>query len=153
MWMQKISTSVKMVETVIFDYISPHSVTVTLNLFAWHPGLWWCITIPSVITQGSALKEILFRWTFTGILDRFHNPDPDDNRVIQSFHKKIQLMMMCHQTKFKCKRISSSEDNPSLWPWTWRQQTQSFWKTIWLKMMHHHTKFGSKMFGNSEDII
>ena len=34
----------------------------------------------------------------------------DQNRAIQSFHLAIQLMMMCHQTKFGSKRISSSED-------------------------------------------
>ena len=42
-------------------------------------------------------------------------------------------MMMCHPTKFGCKKISSSIDmsetviciwsfEPSPWPWTWRQQ-------------------------------
>ena len=36
--------------------------------------------------------------------------DLDHNRAIQSFHKAIHFMMMCHQIKFSCKRISSSED-------------------------------------------
>ena len=30
--------------------------------------------------------------------------------VIQCVHKTIQLMMMCHQTEVSCKKISSSED-------------------------------------------
>ena len=36
--------------------------------------------------------------------------DLDHNRAIQSFNKTIQLIVMCYQTKFSCKRISSSED-------------------------------------------
>ena len=35
--------------------------------------------------------------------------DLDHNRAIQSFHKTIHLMIMRHQTKFSCKRISSSD--------------------------------------------
>ena len=38
--------------------------------------------------------------TFTGILSLFYVLDLDHNRAIQSFHKTIHLMMMCHQTKF-----------------------------------------------------
>ena len=40
----------------------------------------------------------------------FCDLDVDHNRAIQSFHKTIQLMMMCHQAKFSCKRISSSDN-------------------------------------------
>ena len=36
--------------------------------------------------------------------------DLDHNRANQSFHKTIHLMMICHQTKFSCKKISSSAD-------------------------------------------
>ena len=101
------------------------------------------------------------RWTFPGILNLFYF-DLDHNRAIQSFHKTIQLMMMCHQTKFSCERIRSSEDISEshiliIWSFavtlTLKTANQSFWKTIWLIMMHHHTKFGSKRFSVSEDII
>ena len=37
-------------------------------------------------------------------------PWPWPETAVQSFHKTIHLMMMCHQTKFSCKKISSSED-------------------------------------------
>ena len=59
------------------------------------------------------------RWTFTGILNLFCDFDLDHNRAIPYFHETIHLMMICHQTKFACKRISS-------WPWPWRQQTNLF---------------------------
>ena len=69
---------------------------------------------------------------------------------------------MCHQTRFSCKRISSSEDileshNLNIWSFTvtltLKKANQSLWKTIWLRMMHHHTKFGSRRFSHSENII
>ena len=70
--------------------------------------------------------------------------------------------MMRHQTKFSCKRISSSEnilENHILIIWsftvtlTTEIANQSFWKTIWLILMHHNNKFGSKRFNDSEDIV
>ena len=78
------------------------------NLLAWHFGPWCCITTPSLVSEGSTAEEISSRWTFTGILNLFCDLDHDHNRAIQSFHKTIHLMMMCHQTKFSCKRICSS---------------------------------------------
>ena len=36
--------------------------------------------------------------------------DLDHNRAIQPFHKTIRLTVICYQTKFSCKRISSSAD-------------------------------------------
>ena len=85
------------------------------NLLAWHSGPSWCITIASLVTEGSAVEEMLSRWTFTGIMNLFWALDLDYNKAIQSFHKTIQLktiqlIMMCHQTKFTCKRISSSDN-------------------------------------------
>ena len=131
------------------------------NLLAWHFRPWCCITIPSLVTEDSAAEEISSRWTFTEILN-LCDLDLDHNRAIQSFHRTIHLIMMNHQTKFSCKRISRSDnivksniliilsltviltlDTPN----------HSFWKTIWLVMMHHHNKFGSKRFSNSENII
>ena len=76
-------------------------------------------------------------------LELFCDLDLDHNRAIQSFHQTVQLMMMCHQTMFSCKRISSSEDIfileshiLILWSFTvtltLKTAIQSFWKTIWL---------------------
>ena len=74
------------------------------NLLAWHFGPWCCITIPGLVT---AAEETSSRWTFTGILSLFCDLELDHNREIQSFHETIHLIMMYHQTKFSCKRISS----------------------------------------------
>ena len=64
------------------------------------------------------------------------------------FQKTFHLMMMCHQTKFSCKRISSSDNifkrqNLIILSvtviLTLKTANQSFWKTIWLIITHHHT--------------
>ena len=110
----------------------------------------------------SAAEEISSTWTFTGILHPFCDLDLDHNRAIQPFHKAIHHMTMCHQNKFSCKRISSSDNilkRHSLIiifvtvTLTLKTANQSFCETIWLIMMHHYTKFGSKKFSFLEDII
>ena len=130
------------------------------SLLAYYSGPWWCITIPSLVIKGSVVEEILPRWTFTGIFNLFCDLDLDYKKAINFFHKAIQLMMICHQTKFSCKRISSSEDILEsqiliIWSFTvtlaLKTANQSLWKTVWLIMMHHHTKLGSERFRNSED--
>ena len=110
----------------------------------------------------SAAEEISSRWTFTGILNFFCDLDLDHNRAIHSFRKTITLMMMNHQTKFSCQRISGA-DNVSkshiliilslTVTLTLKTANQSFWKTIWLIMLHQHTKFGSKRLSVPEDTI
>ena len=98
---------------------------------------------------------------FNGIFNFLCDLDLDNNTAIQSFHKIIYLLMMCHQTKFSCKRISSSEDRKHILiinvilhcDLELDDSKQIFWKTIWLIMMHHHSKSGSKRFSDSEDII
>ena len=148
-------------KTLLPDYVSLHYDP---ELPACHSGPWWCITIPSLVTftKGSAVEEILSMGTFNGILNLFCDLNLDHNRVIQSFHKTIQLKTVCHQTKSSCKRISSSEDILQshiliIWSFTvilaLKMVIKSFWKTIWLIMMHHHTKFGTKRSSESEDII
>ena len=116
----------------------------------------------SFVTKGAAVEEISSRWKFIGILNLSCDLGLDHDRAIQSFDQAIQLMMMCYQTKFSCKMISSSENileshNLIIWSitvtLTLNTANQSFWKTIWLMRMHHHTKFGSKRFNDSEDII
>ena len=111
---KKISSLADMIETVILDIykppIRPWTWRQQTSLLAWHSSTRWCITIPNLVTKHSAFEEISSRWTFTGILNLSCDLDLDHNRAIQSFHKTIHLMMMCHQTKFRCRRISSSED-------------------------------------------
>ena len=91
----------------------------------------------------SAAEEISSRWTFPGILNLFCDLYLDHNRAIQSFHKTIHLMM-CHQTKFSCKRNSSPDNIQKIQiliilsvtvTLTLKIANQSFWKTIWLIMM------------------
>ena len=102
------------------------------NLLVWHSGPWRCITMPSLVTKGSAVEEIS-RWTFTTLL--YCNLVFGHNRAIKSVSKTMQLMIMCHKTKFSRKRIGSSEDilesNISIiWSftvtWSWRQRTKLF---------------------------
>ena len=134
----------------------------TLNL---HSATLWPMMLHHHTKFGyrrSAAEEISSRWTFTGILNLFCDLDLDHNRAIQSFHKTIHLMKICHQTKFTCKRTSSQDDILKgyiliIWPFTvtltLKTANQSFWKTIWLIMMHHRTTFGSKRFRDLEHII
>ena len=74
-----------------------------------------------------------------------------------SFHKTVQLMIMCHQTKSA--KVSSSWDTLesyvlTIWYFTvtlaLKTANQSLWKTLWLMMMQHSTKFGGKRFNCSE---
>ena len=76
------------------------------------------------------------------------------NTVIPFFHRTLQLIMLCYQTKFGCKPTTSLEDTPeivifwlyklSLWPWPWTQWIN--FMTIWLMMLHNHTRFVTKCF-------
>ena len=38
------------------------------NFSAWHSGLWFCISIPGLVTKCSAVQKILSRQTFANIL-------------------------------------------------------------------------------------
>ena len=110
-------------------------------------------------------------WSQNVLQLRRHHPDEHAQEFLtfsvtltlttteQSNVSTIQLLV-CHKTKFSCKRISSSEDKRlysdyMILPVTMTLKTtnQSFWKTIWLTMMQHHTSFGSKRFNISEDTI
>ena len=85
-----------------------------------------------------------FQWSWSG---------PQQSNPIFSQDSPVHLMMMYQQTKFSCKRISSSDNilkshiliilslTVTL---TLKTANQSFRKTIWLMMMHHNTKFGGK---------
>ena len=143
------------------------ALAVTLNLNTANKSfcviLWPMMMQNHIIfgTKGSAVEETS-RWTFIWILDLSCDLGLDHNRETQSFHKTIQLMMMCHQPKFSCKKISSSEDILESHiltiisltvTFTFKTSNQSFWKTIWLMMMHHHNKFDCKRFSDSEDIM
>ena len=140
---KKISSSADMVDTVIFDQMT---LAVTLNLKTANQSssmtLWplviCCITIPSLVTDDSAAEEISSTWTFTGILNHFCDLDHGHNRAIQSFHKTVLLMMMYHQTKFSCKKISSSDNKfrsyiliitPLTVTLTLKTEKQFFWQS------------------------
>ena len=109
----------------------------------------------------SAAEEISSRIHWNSEPCLWPSPWPQHGNPIFS-QDNPHLMMMCHETKFSCKRISSSDDilkrhflilvsiTVAL---TLKTANQSFWKTIWLIMMHHHIKFGSKRYSVSEDII
>ena len=97
----------------------------------------------------------------------------------QSFHKKLQFMMMYHETKFGCKRIGSSQaiikrHIPKLWCELDTENSNTiycycslgvfvcvwFWGCFWflhltfqLMIMHHYIKFGYKKFSISKAII
>ena len=139
------------------------AVTLTLkietDLFAWHSSSWWCITIPNLVTKRFVGLEDTI-WTNIDILTLCCDLGLECSNTM--FHKTLWLIKIYHQTNFGCQRISSSEDivervrfwsdEPSLWPWPWRQQTICLCKTLWLIMLHHHTKSGNKMYCGSEDI-
>ena len=126
---------------------------------AWHCGRWWCSTIPRLVIKGSAVEEIQARWTVTGILKFSCDLDLDHNWAIQSFHKTVQAMIMCHQTRFCWKRISSSEDileSNILIAWSstvtlnFKTTNRYFWNVLWLMKMHNYKNFGNKRFSGSE---
>ena len=101
-------------------------------------------------------------WSFTKILNLSCDLDLDNNRAIQTFHKTIQFIMKCHQTKFSCKRVSISEDILEshiliIWSFTvtltLKTADQSFWETIWLMVRHQNTMFVSKRLSDPEDTV
>ena len=150
------------------SFLIKWALTVTLNLKTGNQSS--CIFWPMMLHHHSKFDyrrfssrgDIIQMNIHWNILNFFCDLDLDHNRAIQSFHKTIHPMMMCHQTKFSCKRISSS-DNISkshimiilflTVTLTLKTANQYFWKTIWLIMMHLFTKFGSKRFSTSKDII
>ena len=149
-----------MVYTVTIDWMSHHcdpehkgNKPIFLHDTLAHDDAWSYQVWLQVSSWGDII-QMNIHWKFEPFLWPWQH-----NRTIQSFYKKIQLMMS-HQSKFSCKRISSSEDILKShiliilsFSETLNTANQSFWKTIWLTVMHHHTKFGSKRFSNSEDII
>ena len=161
---KRISSSVDIVETVIFDYMSPHcdlqnSIPVFLHDTLAHnnasPYQVWLQKVQHLRRYRPDEHSLKF-WTFPVSLTL------TTTERSNFFHKTIQLMMVCHQTKFSCKRISSLEDvleSLTLIMWslivilTLKTANQSFWKTIWLMVIYHHNKSGSKRFSDSEDIV
>ena len=70
--------------------------------------------------------------------------------------------LICHKTKFGCKRISSSEDIriKTVMFWSYepcdlelQDSNPIFCMTLQLMMMYHLSQFGYKKFNHSEDII
>ena len=117
--------------------VESHNLTTKPSLWSWpwiqksfHSSSWWCITTPSLVLEVLVVQKILSGQTFINIL-KFHW-DLDLEHIHFS-HMILKQMTMYHQTKFDCKRVSSSEDTaetvifwlykPLLWCWPWRQQT------------------------------
>ena len=162
---KKISSSIDMSVT----YSIIWALTVTLNLKT--ANLLSCMTLgsmmvhhqSSLVTKGSAVEEISLRWIFTGILNLSYDLDLAHNRANKSFHKTIQLMIRCHQTKLyllrKDQQFKRYIMKSSLVTWSFtvtlilKTANQYFWKTVWLMMMHYRTEFGSIKFSISEDSI
>ena len=67
------------------------------------------------------------------------------------FHKTFHFMLVCHQTKFTCKRVSNSDNISKSHILIILFLTVS--TRCWLMMLHHRTKFGNKMFCDSENIV
>ena len=65
------------------------------RLLARHSAPWWCITIPSQVTKGSAIEEISSRWTFIGIFNLSCDTDCDHNRPIHFFFTKQPSSWWC----------------------------------------------------------
>ena len=59
---KRISNSEDIIEAVIFwpyePLLWPWPLRWPINLFAWHSGSWWCITIPSLVPKCSAVQKI-----------------------------------------------------------------------------------------------
>ena len=149
-----------MVETVIFDYMSPHCdlefenrkpifLHDTLTDDEASPYQVWLQKIQRFrIYCPDEQSLILWNFTVTSTL----------NAVIHFFARTLWLMMIYPNSKFGCKRINSSANTVKTvmcwsyetlpWPWPWRCANQSFCMTFRLTMMHHHIKFGA-----SEDIV
>ena len=52
------------------------------NFFAWHFGLWFCMTIPGFVTKCSVAQKISSRETFTNILNRCSDHDLEWSNAI-----------------------------------------------------------------------
>ena len=112
---EKISSSADMVETVI---LIKWALTVTLNLKKANQSsnrTLWPMTLHHHTKFGyrrfSSWGDIIqmnIHWNSESFC--VCDLDLDHNRAVQSSNKTIHLMMMYHQAKFSCKRISSSDN-------------------------------------------
>ena len=69
----------------VFDHISPHcdlDIEDRTNFSARHSGSWCCITIPSLITNWSAVQKISSRQTFTEIFNLCYDLNLERSNLI-----------------------------------------------------------------------
>ena len=96
------------------------------NIFICHSGSWWCITVASLVTNGSVVQKISSGQIFIDIL-KFHcDLDLEQSIPVFFFNTTLRLTIKSNKTKFSCKRLRSSKDivetvvfrsyEPSLWP-------------------------------------
>ena len=132
-----------MVETVIFDHMSPHCDPALEDSKPIFLHDLWPMMIHHHTKFGykrfSSWGDIIqknIHWNSDPFLWPWLWPQQSDAIFF------TRLIMVCHQTKFGSKRISSSEDiietvifwsyEPLLWPWPWKQQTNLFaWHSGW----------------------
>ena len=142
-----------MVETVIFDQMSRHCDTeledrkpIFLHIFAHDVASPYQVWLQKVQHQRiyhsdeHSLEFLTFSVTLTLTTTQ------------QSFFStRNHFMLVCHQTKFTCKRVSNSDKISKSHILIILFLTVSTRR--WLMMLHHHTKFGNKMFCDSENIV
>ena len=75
-WLQKDQKFKTYSRKSYFDYMSPVTLKIATKFcLAWHSSLWWCITIPCLVTKGSTVQRISYRQTLItkfnihGVLD------------------------------------------------------------------------------------
>ena len=162
---KKISSSADMVETVIFDQMSPScdpeledSKPVFLHDTLAHNAASsyqvWLQKIQQLRRYPPDEYSLEF-WTFSVTLTRTTTEQ-------SNLFTRQSTLWWCTSNQVSCKRMSSSDNISKRYiliilsltvTLTLKTANQSFWVTIWLMMMHHLTKFCSKRFSNSEDII
>ena len=107
---KKISSSVDMVEMVIFNQMNSYSDPELEDIKPIFPHGTLAHNVASLYQVWLQKVQQLRRYHPDEHSLEFGDLDLDHNRAIQSFHKTIHFMMMYHQTKLSCKRISSSEN-------------------------------------------
>ena len=155
---KKISSSVDMLETVIFDHMSP--IVLTLKIAnQWHAGPWW-YTLYQVWLQKVQLsrrdhpdEHLLKFWTFAVTLTL---------NTINSYKYNLfkRQSSICNQMRVGCKKDQQfRRQSKSYNLTTWSLHCDLYLEdskpvfSLWLMIMHHNTKFGKNIFSRSEDTL
>ena len=133
--------------------------TVTLNFkttkqLAWHSDSWWCITIPSLASNSSAVQKILSGQTLIDILKFYCDCDPEQSKSVFSQDTRSNQVWLQTDQKF---RTYSRNSNilimyTSTVTLTLKIANQFFCMTLKL-IVNHHAQFGYKRLIGSGNII